>query len=342
MNLFSFSLHFHNPAVVAGLGFLLASCSSYEYSSPGIDSSRWGLPKTEIAEPQDSGGDIVVQRGDSLYKIAKRTGVSLRSLIDINGLKPPYTIYPGQRLKRPGSNIHIVSAGETIYGIARQYAVEPGSLVRENDIPPPYRLSRGQKLKIPSGTARTTRQAATTPVPQPVKKTGTAEPVKAKEWKPPRPVTVREPPSRSGPNFLWPVRGRIVVGFGPRAGGLHNDGINIRAPKGTKIRAAENGVVAYAGNQVRGFGNLILIKHSGGWMSAYAHASIIFVKRGDTIRRGQTIARVGQTGNVRDPQLHFELRRSNKPVDPRKYLVRVARYNFFRKVSSLNVRQYPE
>jgi murein DD-endopeptidase MepM/ murein hydrolase activator NlpD len=121
------------------------------------------------------------------------------------------------------------------------------------------------------------------------------------------------------------VRGRIIESFGARVGGLHNDGINIAARKGASIRAAENGVVAYTGNQLQGFGNLVLLKHAGGWMTAYAHSSIILVKRGDVVRRGQTIAKVGRTGNVSTPQLHFELRRGERAVNPKNHLVRIAR-----------------
>jgi murein DD-endopeptidase MepM/ murein hydrolase activator NlpD len=116
----------------------------------------------------------------------------------------------------------------------------------------------------------------------------------------------------------------LLIGFGPREGGFHNDGINIAAPAGTPVRAAGNGVVVYAGNQLQGFGNMLLIKHSGGWMTAYAHNSRLMVSRGDAVRRGQKIAQVGRSGNVIRPQLHFELRRGNRAVDPRRYLVRYA------------------
>jgi murein DD-endopeptidase MepM/ murein hydrolase activator NlpD len=134
------------------------------------------------------------------------------------------------------------------------------------------------------------------------------------------PVEIGTPPPRSGQRFLWPVRGDIIVGFGPREGGLQNDGINIRAGRGTTVRAAESGVVAYAGNELRGFGNLLLIKHADGWMSAYAHNDALMVKTGDRVRRGQPISRVGSTGSVAQPQLHFELRRGSRAVDPIQYL----------------------
>jgi murein DD-endopeptidase MepM/ murein hydrolase activator NlpD len=112
----------------------------------------------------------------------------------------------------------------------------------------------------------------------------------------------------------------VIATFGEQGKGLHNDGINIQAPRGTPIKAAENGVVRYAGNEIRGFGNLLLIEHAGGFITAYAHADSLLVKRGDTVHRGQTIARVGATGSVNDPQLHFEVRQDRTPVDPQRYL----------------------
>ena len=140
----------------------------------------------------------------------------------------------------------------------------------------------------------------------------------------PGPVAAAEPPpaaSHGSGSFLWPVRGHVVEGFGTGPEGTHNDGINIAAPRGAAIEATDGGVVAYTGNELRGYGNLILIKHPQGWISAYAHCDLILVKPGQKVARGQVIARVGSTGNVGEPQLHFELRRGKKPVDPREYLV---------------------
>jgi murein DD-endopeptidase MepM/ murein hydrolase activator NlpD len=125
-----------------------------------------------------------------------------------------------------------------------------------------------------------------------------------------------EPAPRSSGKFFWPVNGKVISPFGPKDGGQHNDGINIAAPLGTPVKAAENGVVVYAGNELRGFGNLLLIRHADGWVSAYAHCDTLLVKRGSQVRRGQVIARVGQTGNVDSPQLHFELRKGAQAVDP--------------------------
>ena len=125
---------------------------------------------------------------------------------------------------------------------------------------------------------------------------------------------------RGGERFLWPVKGQIISGFGPKKGGLNNDGINISAPAGTSVMAADNGVVAYAGNELRGFGNLLLIRHADGWVTAYAHNAKLLVKRGEKVKRGQAIAQIGSTGNVSAPQLHFEIRKGTDPVDPLRYL----------------------
>ena len=122
------------------------------------------------------------------------------------------------------------------------------------------------------------------------------------------------------PSFRWPVRGRIISGFGSRGGGQQNDGIDLSVPEGTSVKAADDGVVAYAGNELKGYGNLVLVRHQNGYVTAYAHASEVMVKRGDQVKRGQIIARSGQTGNVNAPQLHFEIRKGKVPVDPVQFL----------------------
>ena len=128
------------------------------------------------------------------------------------------------------------------------------------------------------------------------------------------------PEPMSGNSFRWPVQGRIISEFGTKPDGGHNDGINVAVPAGTSVKAAENGVVAYAGDELKGYGNLVLIRHSNNWVSAYAHNEEILVKRGDQVRRGQVIAKAGRTGQVNQPQLHFELRKGSRPVDPTKFM----------------------
>jgi murein DD-endopeptidase MepM/ murein hydrolase activator NlpD len=126
--------------------------------------------------------------------------------------------------------------------------------------------------------------------------------------------------SADGKSFRWPVRGRIISGFGSKPNGEKNDGINLAVPEGTSVKAVEAGTVIYAGNELAGYGNLILVRHADGWVSAYAHNKDLLVKRGDVIQRGQTIAHAGMTGSVTSPQVHFELRKGAKPVNPLDYL----------------------
>ena len=120
--------------------------------------------------------------------------------------------------------------------------------------------------------------------------------------------------------MLIPVKGRVISKFGTKPNGQRNDGINVAVPEGTSVKAAENGVVAYAGNELRGFGNLLLIKHAGGWVTAYAHNEILMVRRGQRVRKGDVIGKVGSSGSVGRPQLHFELRKGRRAINPRKYL----------------------
>lgn len=162
----------------------------------------------------------------------------------------------------------------------------------------------------PTPTPIPAPSAAPSAAPAPQQEVAAAPPPK------PEPKAEAATPPRGGARFLWPVKGKLISGFGPKPDGLHNDGLNIAAPKGTAVVAADNGVVAYAGNELRGFGNLLLLKHSDGWITAYAHLDKIEVERGATVKRGQVIARVGQTGGVSSPQLHFELRKGSQAVDP--------------------------
>jgi murein DD-endopeptidase MepM/ murein hydrolase activator NlpD len=166
---------------------------------------------------------------------------------------------------------------------------------------------------------------AVTPVaPPPARPTGetAAPPPVAPETAalPPPPPEDPPPPPRSGRAFAWPVRGNVISGFGSKPGGLQNDGINIAAARGAPVRAADAGVVVYAGNELKGFGNLLLLRHADGWMTAYAHLDEIGVERGQQVQRGQVVARVGQSGGVTSPQLHFEVRRGTRPVDPKDHL----------------------
>ena len=260
---------------------------------------------------------VTVQKGDTLYSVARRYNVPIRDMIEANGLRPPYTLNIGRVLKMPNARFHIVEKGDTVYNISKRYDVDMRSLSKLNNIAAPYALRIGQRLVIPgsvvssSTTPTTARKAAT------ASKTSSWKASSAKK-KTTRTTTTTVKKRTS--KFAWPVQGKVVSNFGPIAKGRNNDGINIKAPLGTPVKAADAGTVAYAGNELRGFGNLILIKHSGGWMTAYAHNDRILVRKGQKVKKGEKISTVGSTGGVSTPQLHFEIRAGKKAVNPKAYL----------------------
>ena len=313
-----------------------AGCGWVEWPPPGSRPRAVNLPPPAGSSPLFVGADaVLVGKGDTVYALSRRHRVSVRAIIEANRLGPPYHLRVGQRIVLPRTKRHAVERGDTLNGISRRYGVGLYSLSRVNGLVPPYIIKVGQILRIPGAAVgggqarsaqgdRTRRRAEPKRYP---KSTATAPKPPAAAPKPlarmPKPpARVPKPPARGGKGFLWPVEGKLVSRFGVKQKGLHNDGINIAAPRGTPVVAAENGIVAYAGNELRGFGNLLLVKHSGGWLTAYAHNERLLVKRGERVRKGQRIANVGSTGTVSTPQLHFELRKGRRAVNPRKHLRR--------------------
>lgn len=262
--------------------------------------------------------DVVVRPGDSLFGIARAHGVPLRDLIEANRAGPPYVIRPGQVLRLPASRVHVVEPGDTLSDIALCRGVDLRSLVRRNGLVHPYLLRPGDRVQLTAvirePACRPSRAEAGGGAPVP------PEPRPAAAAPPEGAAPASAPPRRAGKHFLWPVEGRVASRFGAKPGGLRNDGINIAASAGAPVRAAENGVVVYAGDELPAYGNLVLVRHEGGWMSAYAHNAEVSVARGQEVARGQRIASVGSTGNVSGPQVHFELRSPNGPVDPLRHL----------------------
>lgn len=288
---------------------------------------------------------VIVGPGDTVYALSRRHRVPVPAIIRANGLKPPYLLRVGERIVLPRGQQYRVAAGDTVYAIAQRYDVGAYELARLNAIDPPFTIRVGDIVVIPgtepvkaapvqvrrSPPIAPAKPASAPVVPSPAP--ATTPPLVARSKPsgggeiavvPPRkpPVPVSAPPARSARGFVWPLQGRVVSRFGNKSGGLRNDGINIRAPRGAPVSAAENGVVAYAGNEIRGFGNLLLIKHSDGYVTAYAHNDRLLVERGQKVRRGQKIATVGSTGSVAEPQLHFEIRKGRRPRDPLGYLER--------------------
>ncbi|MEH2477655.1 murein DD-endopeptidase MepM/ murein hydrolase activator NlpD [Nitrobacteraceae bacterium AZCC 2146] len=237
--------------------------------------------------------------------------------------------------------VHFVNSGETLMSISRRHHVTVAELARANGLPSNAKLKVGSKITVPG--ARAAAAAAplaapagvvaaapvAAPLAAPASKVASAEPVqKARlasatttpEEAAPESPTKAADATGALPTFRWPVRGRVVTGYGAKTNGKSNDGINVAVPEGTPIKAAEDGVVAYSGNELKGYGNLVLVRHSNGYVTAYAHASELMVKRGETIKRGQVIAKSGQSGEVGSPQLHFEIRKGSSPVDPLQFL----------------------
>ena len=301
---------------------------------------------------------IVVKPGDTLYALAKKHGLSVSEMAALNGLMEPYQLSVGQKLllksktepvetadvlqvNKPKNMVQttrvelqeiVVARGDTLYSISRKYSIPVNDLAVMNKLTPPFELSVGQKLRVPNlaeaSVARNSKTVTANVVKTEVKgvvaekqtttKTVAAQPVKKISSDPTKKLPTIS--ARSSSKFAWPVRGKILSAYGAKSNGLFNDGINISATRGTAVKAAENGVVAYAGNEVKGMGNLVIIQHDGGWMTVYAHMDSMNVRRGHKVSVGQKIGTVGETGKVDSPQLHFEIRKGTKAYNPSSYL----------------------
>jgi len=232
----------------------------------------------------------------------------------------------------PGGRVHTVKPGETGIAIARAYGVPWSQVVALNKLKAPYVLEVGDRLMLPSA-----KQVSQMSVEERARAfdlniddiiTGSAPAASAPRATPPpkpgapaaKPAPAPTQAAGPAPPFGWPVDGRILSGFGPKPGGRFNDGVNLKASQGAAVRSAGDGVVAYAGDAIPGFGNLILITHANGYVTAYGHNEALLVARGKKVARGEVIARAGMTGAVTEPQVHFEIRKNRTPVDPVKVI----------------------
>ena len=338
-------------------------------------------------------GSYVVQKGDSLYGIAKRFRVGQKTLIQRNALGDGGRIVTGQTLFIPlrsldaGSGLstpsltpvavsvpttaasarfHTVQRGETAYRIAKKYGVKLDVLATTNGLDANYSLRLGQQLTIP-GVVNVGAAAAYEAPPTSVLSTETP-PVPSKRPPAPNHAPLRLTEGLNGSNleplaslgtprvthvrvsgprlisplpavkqdetvllpdrvsrvdaskFSWPVRGRLLSTFGPKEGGLVNDGINVAARSGEQVHVSKPGVVIFASDELANYGNLVLVKHDNRWVTAYSHLDTLDVQVGESLAAGAPLGRVGTTGNVSRPQLHFEVRRDGKPIDPLKVL----------------------
>jgi murein DD-endopeptidase MepM/ murein hydrolase activator NlpD len=267
---------------------------------------------------------VIVKRGQTLDGYAYTYHVAKSAIIAANHLRPPYELKAGQRLTIPAAGAPIRQAAT--YPVAASPMVPPPtplpplSQVAVPQPPPtPQSITPGKGAPdvIPLDGPAPPKQAVAAPPP------ATSAPPPAATLTPPSappPAAAQASAPPSSGRFPWPVRGRVLANYGNTPGGGHNDGINIAAPRGTPVHAIDGGTVVYAGNEVKGYGNILLIRHSDGWISAYAHLGDVEAKQGEMITAGQVIGKVGDSGGVTEPQLHFELRRGKRPVDPKEFL----------------------
>lgn len=300
-------------------------------------------PGTIDFDPQNPPTETRVMRGETLYAIAERTRSPLVGLIQVNALRAPFALTPGQTLKLPPLKVHIVRRNETFSAIARRYNVDERSLALFNRFPRPVKVLPGQKIILPAlvrdqltglepqdlvallATELAAGRKVSGGVPGQLRPNSEAGSVATVPPPLPKRPVAEAPKTAPGamaalPSFAWPVRGRLVETFGTKADLRVVDGIEIEAPSGTPFKAAASGQVAYVGNQLAGYGWLVLIRHSSDYMTAYAFANSVNVREGQTVTRGQVIGQVGQTGRARSPRLHFQVRHATKPVDPVPFL----------------------
>jgi murein DD-endopeptidase MepM/ murein hydrolase activator NlpD len=302
-------------------------------------SRRHGVPASAIMQANNltppgaihPGQQLVIPRY-SQSPVASAVAPATRAAAPASMRPAAVRSAPSSPAGNPG--VHVVAPGETLSKISRLYGKTLGDIAKANNIQPSAKLNVGDRLVIPGVRTTLIKPKAGAAVVAQAKPAAPAAPKDAASEPPPSAsvfAPVAEAPAAkdaaksaeatgSLPKFRWPANGRVIAGFGPTTNGQHNDGINIALPENTPVKAAEDGVVAYAGNELKGYGNLVLVRHPNGYVTAYAHAKELLVKRGDQVKRGQVIGRSGQTGNVNAPQLHFEIRKGAAPLDPIKFL----------------------
>lgn len=300
----------------------------------------------------------MVRPGETIDSLSRKYGVPAAAIRRANGLSAVSLLRAGQRIviprhalaagtaptppldhsapgapSAPAGYVHIVVPGETLIKIAKHYHQPLVELARVNHIPPYTKVNLGDRLVIPGAQIQARAPVPVPPTqPQAPPPATTGKQVAEGDTAPKIRLLEQTPdaqtrgsngdPTGSLPGLRWPVRAKIIAPFGPMPDGQQNDGINLSVPEGTPIKAAEDGVVTYAGNAIKRYGNLVLVRHANNYSTTYAHLSEVLVKRNDTVKRGQVIARSGQTGGVSSPQLHFEVRKGSTAVDPVPFLDR--------------------
>ena len=269
----------HTLGTMAVLSVALGACAN-----------PFGTPGGTIEYPGSGAGPnavavYVVNEKDTVASVSRRYGVSEQTIIDRNNLKSPYTLKPGQNLMLPGARFVPDKAGEAPTQVASETRAP---VKREALAPPPGASAKSEPTPLSPAAVEAGRDTD-------------------------KSVTVPATP----PRFAWPLRGKIIGRYGSAAGGQKNDGIDIQAQVGDPVKAADEGTVAYAGSDVAGMGNLLLIRHPGEYITAYGNNDSLSVSKGDKVTKGQVIAKAGQSGGVTSPRLHFEVRRVGRgTIDP--------------------------
>lgn len=263
-----------------------------------------------------------VKEGDTVESVSRMFNVSASQMSRLNNLSAPYRLSAGQSLRLPPAiKMPPPLMTSATYAQARQAQISgsgnTSSVYNEEPVYVPSAPTSAVEREVLSAPAPVTAERLDAPVSTSASaSTAAASADKAVE------AATTKVPSLAGGKFLWPVDGPVISRYGPKADGRSNDGINIKVAKGTPVKAAENGVVVYSGNELQGYGNLVLIRHADRWMTAYAHMDSVVVRKDMTINQGQIIGTVGMTGGVEEPQLHFEIRRGTDALNPELYLAR--------------------
>ncbi len=335
---------------------VMTGCTRYQPLGQGSRVPWAKALSADIGGPIDD-GHYRVGEGDALSVIAERYGLRLAVLAAANNIQSPYVLYPGEVLRIPGAAVdpaepertqaaapirqtalpelrrepsvanatprrepgpradretvrpvarpeqpgkrYIVGPGDNLSVVAERHGLSLGELAAANGLEPPFKIRPGQGLIIPASEIERRPQKQSSP--------SVAGPL-------------APPPPLSPEGFLWPVQGEVIGTFEQNSAKGRSGGINIRARRGTPVRAADNGIVAYAGEALKGYGRMILIRHADGYVTLYAHNDVLLAGEGEVVRRGQAIAEVGSSGDVIDSQLHFELRKGSEPIDPTRIL----------------------
>lgn len=294
---------------------------------------------------------VIVKPEDSLYRIAKNNNVNLEELVKLNNIDSSYNIVVGQKIIIPrkdtsyassnmsntntidnsidntfkvpdinkirqnNGNYHIVNKGETLYSISKAYNVDMDEIIKSNNLIRPYNLSLGQRLLISKNEVKKPENNTIQVVKKTTKIAGKeVERINTND------NDVKKLTSISSNEFIWPIKGELLRRFGDKINDTYHDGINIKSTKGTAIKASKSGEVAYSGNELKGYGNIIILRHANNWLTIYAHCDELKVRQGDSVKQGDIIATIGSTGNVDDNQLYFSIREGRETKDPLKFL----------------------